>query len=229
MVLMPLSSSLSLCPLSEPYSPAVWVMMFVMCLTVVAVTVFIFEFFSPVGYNRSLQSGKSESGLCLVLHVTFNKRISSLKCYFNRDKCAQLLVSCWVYSGVLMAEFTSLSLLAWMWVWYLWCRQFLRYSCIIKHCRHVLCIPLRPLFSSSSSGTGTPLTPHCLHSLGSLFLFNLAVMILFSLCWAYEVPLEFKAMLKFFLSLFRLLFPVRGRRFYIHNREVNLASLGAGL
>lgn len=45
---------------AEPYSPAVWVMMFVMCLTVVAVTVFIFEFFSPVGYNRSLQTGKSE-------------------------------------------------------------------------------------------------------------------------------------------------------------------------
>jgi len=43
----------------EPYSPAVWVMMFVMCLSVVAVTVFIFEFLSPVGYNRSLQSGKS--------------------------------------------------------------------------------------------------------------------------------------------------------------------------
>lgn len=46
--------------LAEPYSPAVWVMMFVMCLSVVAVTVFIFEFFSPVGYNRSLQSAKSE-------------------------------------------------------------------------------------------------------------------------------------------------------------------------
>lgn len=45
---------------TEPYSPAVWVMMFVMCLTVVAVTVFIFEFFSPVGYNRSLQTGKSK-------------------------------------------------------------------------------------------------------------------------------------------------------------------------
>ncbi|TKS88811.1 Glutamate receptor ionotropic, NMDA 2D [Collichthys lucidus] len=35
-------------------------MMFVMCLSVVAVTVFIFEFFSPVGYNRSLQSAKSK-------------------------------------------------------------------------------------------------------------------------------------------------------------------------
>lgn len=46
--------------IAEPYSPAVWVMMFVMCLSVVAVTVFIFEFFSPVGYNRSLQSAKSK-------------------------------------------------------------------------------------------------------------------------------------------------------------------------
>ncbi|CDQ93592.1 unnamed protein product [Oncorhynchus mykiss] len=44
----------------EPYSPAVWVMMFVMCLTVVAVTVFVFEYFSPVGYNRSLVSAKGE-------------------------------------------------------------------------------------------------------------------------------------------------------------------------
>jgi len=52
-----LSSSLSL---SEPYSPAVWVMMFVMCLTVVAVTVFVFEYFSPVGYNRSLVSAKGQ-------------------------------------------------------------------------------------------------------------------------------------------------------------------------
>lgn len=38
-------------------------MMFVMCLSVVAVTVFIFEFFSPMGYNRSLQSAKSKSRL----------------------------------------------------------------------------------------------------------------------------------------------------------------------
>ncbi len=54
----------------EPYSPAVWVMMFVMCLSVVAVTVFIFEFFSPVGYNRSLQSGKS----MLFIYLRFCSR-----------------------------------------------------------------------------------------------------------------------------------------------------------
>lgn len=47
-------------PPAEPYSPAVWVMMFVMCLTVVAVTVFVFEYLSPVGYNRSLISAKCE-------------------------------------------------------------------------------------------------------------------------------------------------------------------------
>lgn len=45
---------------TEPYSPAVWVMMFVMCLTVVAITVFVFEYCSPVGYNRSLVSAKRE-------------------------------------------------------------------------------------------------------------------------------------------------------------------------
>ena len=35
-------------------------MMFVMCLTVVAITVFMFEYFSPVSYNQNLTSGKSE-------------------------------------------------------------------------------------------------------------------------------------------------------------------------
>lgn len=53
--------ALSLLPLfPEPYSPSVWVMMFVMCLTVVAITVFTFEYFSPVSYNQNLTSGKSK-------------------------------------------------------------------------------------------------------------------------------------------------------------------------
>ena len=42
-------------------------MMFVMCLTVVAVTVFIFEYLSPVGYNRSLATGKRESPSSITL------------------------------------------------------------------------------------------------------------------------------------------------------------------
>lgn len=35
-------------------------MMFVMCLTVVAITVFTFEYFSPVSYNQNLTRGKSK-------------------------------------------------------------------------------------------------------------------------------------------------------------------------
>ncbi|TNN34132.1 Glutamate receptor ionotropic, NMDA 2B [Liparis tanakae] len=42
----------------EPFSADVWVMMFVMLLLVSAMAVFIFEYFSPVGYNRCLADGK---------------------------------------------------------------------------------------------------------------------------------------------------------------------------
>eukprot|EP00069_Balaena_mysticetus_P020631 bmy_02816T0 len=42
----------------EPFSASVWVMMFVMLLLVSAVAVFVFEYFSPVGYSRNLAEGK---------------------------------------------------------------------------------------------------------------------------------------------------------------------------
>lgn len=45
---------------SEPFSADVWVMMFVMLLIVSAVAVFVFEYFSPVGYNRCLADGRGE-------------------------------------------------------------------------------------------------------------------------------------------------------------------------
>lgn len=45
---------------SEPFSADVWVMMFVMLLLVSAMAVFIFEYFSPVGYNRCLADGRGE-------------------------------------------------------------------------------------------------------------------------------------------------------------------------
>lgn len=45
---------------SEPFSADVWVMMFVMLLMVSAVAVFVFEYFSPVGYNRCLADGRGE-------------------------------------------------------------------------------------------------------------------------------------------------------------------------
>lgn len=51
--------SLPACP-PEPFSADVWVMMFVMLLLVSAFAVFIFEYFSPVGYNRCLADGRGE-------------------------------------------------------------------------------------------------------------------------------------------------------------------------
>ncbi|XP_007937917.1 glutamate receptor ionotropic, NMDA 2A [Orycteropus afer afer] len=44
----------------EPFSASVWVMMFVMLLIVSAIAVFVFEYFSPVGYNRNLAKGKGQ-------------------------------------------------------------------------------------------------------------------------------------------------------------------------
>lgn len=45
----------------EPFSADVWVMMFVMLLIVSAVAVFVFEYFSPVGYNRCLADGRGKA------------------------------------------------------------------------------------------------------------------------------------------------------------------------
>lgn len=54
----------------EPFSADVWVMMFVMLLIVSAVAVFVFEYFSPVGYNRCLADGRGKA--------TWNSCISAL-------------------------------------------------------------------------------------------------------------------------------------------------------
>ncbi len=50
----------SFSPLSEPFSASVWVMMFVMLLLVTAMAVFMFEYISPLGFNRNLAQGKGE-------------------------------------------------------------------------------------------------------------------------------------------------------------------------
>lgn len=49
------------CLSAEPFSASVWVMMFVMLLIVSAIAVFVFEYFSPVGYNRNLAKGKGRT------------------------------------------------------------------------------------------------------------------------------------------------------------------------
>ncbi|XP_035278867.1 glutamate receptor ionotropic, NMDA 2D [Anguilla anguilla] len=97
----------------EPYSPAVWVMMFVMCLTVVAVTVFIFEFFSPVGYNRSLQSGKKVGGskftigksIWLLWALVFN---NSVPVENPRGTTSKIMVLVWAFFAVIfLASYTA--------------------------------------------------------------------------------------------------------------------------
>ncbi|XP_059423562.1 glutamate receptor ionotropic, NMDA 2D [Carassius carassius] len=97
----------------EPYSPAVWVMMFVMCLTVVAVTVFIFEFFSPVGYNRSLQSGKKARGskftigksIWLLWALVFN---NSVPVENPKGTTSKIMVLVWAFFAVIfLASYTA--------------------------------------------------------------------------------------------------------------------------
>ncbi|KPP70168.1 glutamate receptor ionotropic, NMDA 2D-like, partial [Scleropages formosus] len=97
----------------EPYSPAVWVMMFVMCLTVVAVTVFIFEFLSPVGYNRSLQSGKKAGGskftigksIWLLWALVFN---NSVPVENPRGTTSKIMVLVWAFFAVIfLASYTA--------------------------------------------------------------------------------------------------------------------------
>lgn len=56
-----LTLSTVLLPSPEPFSADVWVMMFVMLLIVSAVAVFVFEYFSPVGYNRCLADGRGKA------------------------------------------------------------------------------------------------------------------------------------------------------------------------
>lgn len=59
-------------------------MMFVMLLIVSAIAVFVFEYFSPVGYNRNLAKGKGkEAFISLVQHEFYlgaRKVAQGVKC-----------------------------------------------------------------------------------------------------------------------------------------------------
>ncbi|NXS66192.1 NMDE4 protein, partial [Pandion haliaetus] len=97
----------------EPYSPAVWVMMFVMCLTVVAVTVFIFEYFSPVGYNRSLATGQRAGGskftigksIWLLWALVFN---NSVPVENPKGTTSKIMVLVWAFFAVIfLASYTA--------------------------------------------------------------------------------------------------------------------------
>ncbi|KAM6473333.1 glutamate receptor ionotropic, NMDA 2C [Liasis olivaceus] len=97
----------------EPYSPAVWVMMFVMCLTVVAVTVFVFEYFSPVGYNQNLISGKKSGGpsftigksIWLLWALVFN---NSVPIENPKGTTSKIMVLIWAFFAVIfLASYTA--------------------------------------------------------------------------------------------------------------------------
>uniref|UniRef100_A0A8C2WKM6 Glutamate receptor n=1 Tax=Cyclopterus lumpus TaxID=8103 RepID=A0A8C2WKM6_CYCLU len=97
----------------EPYSPAVWVMMFVMCLTVVAVTVFVFEYCSPVGYNRSLVSAKEPGGptftigksVWLLWGIVFN---NSVPIENPKGTTSKIMVLVWAFFAVIfLASYTA--------------------------------------------------------------------------------------------------------------------------
>ncbi|XP_004709213.1 glutamate receptor ionotropic, NMDA 2C [Echinops telfairi] len=97
----------------EPYSPAVWVMMFVMCLTVVAITVFVFEYFSPVSYNQNLTSGKKLGGpsftigksVWLLWALVFN---NSVPIENPRGTTSKIMVLVWAFFAVIfLASYTA--------------------------------------------------------------------------------------------------------------------------
>ncbi|XP_027986444.2 glutamate receptor ionotropic, NMDA 2C [Eptesicus fuscus] len=97
----------------EPYSPSVWVMMFVMCLTVVALTVFMFEYFSPVSYNQNLTSGKKSGGpsftigksVWLLWALVFN---NSVPIENPRGTTSKIMVLVWAFFAVIfLASYTA--------------------------------------------------------------------------------------------------------------------------
>ncbi|ELW68337.1 Glutamate [NMDA] receptor subunit epsilon-3 [Tupaia chinensis] len=97
----------------EPYSPAVWVMMFVMCLTVVAITVFMFEYFSPVSYNQNLTRGKKPGGpsftigksVWLLWALVFN---NSVPIENPRGTTSKIMVLVWAFFAVIfLASYTA--------------------------------------------------------------------------------------------------------------------------
>uniref|UniRef100_UPI00398F18EA glutamate receptor ionotropic, NMDA 2C-like n=1 Tax=Pristiophorus japonicus TaxID=55135 RepID=UPI00398F18EA len=97
----------------EPYSPAVWVMMFVMCLTVVALTVCVFEYYSPVGYNRNLKSGKITGGptftigksVWLLWALVFN---NSVPIENPKGTTSKIMVLIWAFFAVIfLASYTA--------------------------------------------------------------------------------------------------------------------------
>ncbi|XP_061080109.1 glutamate receptor ionotropic, NMDA 2B-like [Conger conger] len=97
----------------EPFSADVWVMMFVMLLLVSAMAVFIFEYLSPVGYNRCLADGREPGGpsftigkaIWLLWGLVFN---NSVPVQNPRGTTSKIMVSVWAFFAVIfLASYTA--------------------------------------------------------------------------------------------------------------------------
>ncbi|XP_063079938.1 glutamate receptor ionotropic, NMDA 2B [Engraulis encrasicolus] len=97
----------------EPFSADVWVMMFVMLLLVSAIAVFVFEYFSPVGYNRRLIDGREAGGpsftigkaIWLLWGLVFN---NSVPVQNPRGTTSKIMVSVWAFFAVIfLASYTA--------------------------------------------------------------------------------------------------------------------------
>nr|XP_006008257.1 PREDICTED: glutamate receptor ionotropic, NMDA 2A [Latimeria chalumnae] len=97
----------------EPFSASVWVMMFVMLLIVSAVAVFIFEYVSPVGYNRNLAQGREPHGpsftigkaIWLLWGLVFN---NSVPVQNPKGTTSKIMVSVWAFFAVIfLASYTA--------------------------------------------------------------------------------------------------------------------------
>ncbi|XP_016089175.1 glutamate receptor ionotropic, NMDA 2B-like isoform X2 [Sinocyclocheilus grahami] len=97
----------------EPFSADVWVMMFVMLLIVSAVAVFVFEYVSPVGYNRCLADGREPGGpsftigkaIWLLWGLVFN---NSVPVQNPKGTTSKIMVSVWAFFAVIfLASYTA--------------------------------------------------------------------------------------------------------------------------
>uniref|UniRef100_A0A4W4H577 Glutamate receptor n=1 Tax=Electrophorus electricus TaxID=8005 RepID=A0A4W4H577_ELEEL len=97
----------------EPFSASVWVMMFVMLLLVTAMAVFMFEYISPLGFNRNLAQGKEPHGpsftmgkaVWLLWGLVFN---NSVPVQNPRGTTSKFIVSVWAFFAVIfLASYTA--------------------------------------------------------------------------------------------------------------------------
>ncbi|KAG1933933.1 glutamate receptor ionotropic, NMDA 2B isoform X1 [Pimephales promelas] len=97
----------------EPFSADVWIMMFVMLLLVSAIAVFVFEYFSPVGYNRCLADGREAGGpsftvgkaIWLLWGLVFN---NSVPVQNPKGTTSKIMVSVWAFFAVIfLASYTA--------------------------------------------------------------------------------------------------------------------------